>query len=252
MQVARIRPEAADVDPAAASYLRFLVGSDPSRVVYATEDAVLAIGADGAAVLGPRRGRAMTAAMGAALARAALEPFVFAMGPQDGVRGFVEGRGWKRLAASQEMLFSFDPSARSALRPTSAQLRAPSTGGALSSPFDAWMDAFVRELFAGPTRPPLVSAAELWTMWEGDTPVSMAGALNRGDDAIRIVTVYTPPELRGRGYASALVAGIATSVAVRGVRYVTLDYSLESSPSPRTAYERAGFRPTIITERWSA
>jgi GNAT superfamily N-acetyltransferase len=40
-------------------------------------------------------------------------------------------------------------------------------------------------------------------------PVSLAGAGGLTPNGIRIGPVYTPPELRGRGYASNLVAGVS-------------------------------------------
>lgn len=53
------------------------------------------------------------------------------------------------------------------------------------------------------------------TLWEDDgVPVSMAGVSPRLAGMVRVATVYTPPERRGRGYAAAVTAEI--SRAARG------------------------------------
>lgn len=240
------------IDPAASSYLRFLAIRGADLVFHETERGILGVAPfDGGglqAILGPKIGHTITAADGAELAKAtARTPFVFALGPREAVRAFVDAHsdGWERISATQEMLFREAP----APRPARGHARAPSGEGALPAPFDAWMVAFTDELFKGPMRPPPVTAMELWSWYDGDVPVCMAGALPRGDDAIRIVCVYTPPELRGRGYAGALVTALAKAVEERGIRWVTLDFQIEG-PNARSAYERAGFRPTVITERW--
>lgn len=43
-------------------------------------------------------------------------------------------------------------------------------------------------------------------LWHGDTPVAMTGFNARVEDCVQIGGVYTPPALRGRGYARRAVA----------------------------------------------
>jgi hypothetical protein len=48
----------------------------------------------------------------------------------------------------------------------------------------------------------------LW-LWENDGPTTLIGASPPAGKVIRVAPGYTPPELRGCGYASAAVAGVS-------------------------------------------
>jgi uncharacterized protein len=77
-------------------------------------------------------------------------------------------------------------------------------------------------------------------LWEDDGPVSVAGYGGRTPNGVRIGPVYTPPELRGRGYASALVAGLSTSLLAEGRRFCFLFTDL-ANPTSNRIYERIGY-----------
>ncbi len=65
--------------------------------------------------------------------------------------------------------------------------------------------------------------------WGGPTP-----------NGIRIGPVYTPPRLRGRGYASAVVAELSQTLLDRGRRFCFLFTDL-ANPTSNAIYERIGY-----------
>jgi predicted GNAT family acetyltransferase len=78
-------------------------------------------------------------------------------------------------------------------------------------------------------------------LWEvGGEPVSFAGAGGRTPNGIRIGPVYTPAELRGRGYATTLVADLSRLFLERGLRFCFL-YTDLANPTSNAIYERIGY-----------
>lgn len=87
----------------------------------------------------------------------------------------------------------------------------------------------------------LVSGA-VW-LWEhgGDT-VSVAGASPVVAGMSRVGSVYTPPEYRGRGYASAVTARASADARGRGAEQVLL-YTDLANPTSNSIYQQLGYRP---------
>lgn len=83
-------------------------------------------------------------------------------------------------------------------------------------------------------------AAYLWEL-EGQ-PVSMAGRGRNSSHGITVGLVYTPPELRGRGYASACVATLSQQLLDAGWDFCTL-YTDLANPTSNDIYQRIGYRP---------
>ena len=77
-------------------------------------------------------------------------------------------------------------------------------------------------------------------LWEDGGPVSVAGFGGSTPNGIRIGPVYTPPELRGRGYASALVAELSRMLLAEGRRFCFL-YTDLANPTSNRIYERIGY-----------
>lgn len=77
-------------------------------------------------------------------------------------------------------------------------------------------------------------------LWEDGDAVSLAGFGGPTPNGIRIGPVYTPPELRGRGYASALVAELSSSLLAGGRRFCFL-YTNLANPTSNKIYERIGY-----------
>jgi predicted GNAT family acetyltransferase len=87
-------------------------------------------------------------------------------------------------------------------------------------------------------------------VWEdGGAPVSIAGFGSPTPNGIRIGPVYTPPELRGRGYASALVGELTASLLAGGRRFCFLFTDL-ANPTSNSIYQRVGYRPVGDVTDW--
>lgn len=79
-------------------------------------------------------------------------------------------------------------------------------------------------------------------VWEHDGDiVSLAAAVAPTPNGIRVNHVYTPPALRGRGYAGALVASLTQAMLDAGRRFVFLHTDL-SNPVSNRLYVRLGYR----------
>lgn len=73
-------------------------------------------------------------------------------------------------------------------------------------------------------------------------PVSLAGAGGLTPSGIRIGPVYTPPGLRGRGYASNLVAAVSQLQLDAGRQFVFLFTDL-ANPTSNKIYQAIGYEP---------
>ncbi|MEU2777440.1 GNAT family N-acetyltransferase [Streptomyces sp. NPDC007162] len=80
----------------------------------------------------------------------------------------------------------------------------------------------------------------LWETPEG-TPVSMAGVTPTVAGQARVGPVYTPPELRGRGYAGAVTARVSRAALAAGVGELLLFTDL-ANPTSNALYQRIGYR----------
>jgi predicted GNAT family acetyltransferase len=79
-------------------------------------------------------------------------------------------------------------------------------------------------------------------VWDDGEPVSLAGWGGRTPNGIRIGPVYTPPELRGRGYASAVVAALSEARLAAGSRFCFL-YTDLANPTSNRIYADVGYGP---------
>jgi GNAT superfamily N-acetyltransferase len=79
-------------------------------------------------------------------------------------------------------------------------------------------------------------------VWEaGGRPVSVAGVTRQVAGMIRVGPVYTPPELRGHGYASAVTAAVSRRAREAGAAEVLL-YTDLANPTSNSVYQRIGYR----------
>jgi GNAT superfamily N-acetyltransferase len=76
---------------------------------------------------------------------------------------------------------------------------------------------------------------------EDDGPVSMAGWSGPTPTGVRVNAVYTPPEHRGKGYASAIVARLSQQLLDEGRRFCFL-YTDLKNPQSNRIYQRLGYR----------
>jgi RimJ/RimL family protein N-acetyltransferase len=81
------------------------------------------------------------------------------------------------------------------------------------------------------------------TLWEaGGEPVAIACNTMPVAGQVRIGPVYTPPGLRGRGYASAATAAVSQRLVEEGTEEVLL-YTDLANPVSNSIYQRIGYRP---------
>jgi predicted GNAT family acetyltransferase len=79
-------------------------------------------------------------------------------------------------------------------------------------------------------------------LWEDGRPVSMAARTRQTRHGICISMVFTPPENRNRGYATACVAELSRRLLDGGREHCTLFADL-ANPTSNGIYRRIGYRP---------
>jgi uncharacterized protein len=79
-------------------------------------------------------------------------------------------------------------------------------------------------------------------VWDDGGAVSMATWAGRTDRSVRIGIAYTPPERRGRGYASACVAALTQRLLGDGVAFCCINTDLTNSTTNKI-YPAIGYRP---------
>ena len=123
-----------------------------------------------------------------------------------------------------------------------------------------WMDEFVAEAMPENAAHPESSAEFVdgrdedpeagLVVWEDGRPVSMAGFGGRTPNGIRVGPVYTPPDLRGHGYASALTAALTQRLLDSGRRFCFL-YTDLANPTSNSIYQRIGYRAVGDSDLWT-
>lgn len=81
-------------------------------------------------------------------------------------------------------------------------------------------------------------------VWEDGAPRSLAGVAARTANGARVGPVYTPPQQRGRGYATALVADLTRRLLEGGCSFCCL-YTDLSNATSNAIYRRIGYRPLL-------
>ncbi|MFE7138031.1 GNAT family N-acetyltransferase [Streptomyces sp. NPDC057644] len=81
------------------------------------------------------------------------------------------------------------------------------------------------------------------TLWEsGGRPVALAGRTRMLAGTVRVTSVYTPPEFRGRGYGAAVTAAASRAALEEGAAEVLLFTDL-ANPTSNGVYLRIGYEP---------
>jgi predicted GNAT family acetyltransferase len=86
-----------------------------------------------------------------------------------------------------------------------------------------------------------IEAKELY-LWVVGTPVSMAGSARPTKNTIAVNAVYTPPENRKNGYASACVAVLSQKLLDSGYKSCVLFTDL-ANPTSNKIYQSVGYKP---------
>ena len=126
----------------------------------------------------------------------------------------------------------------------------PRTGTKADIPLLAeWVDKFSQEAIGA--SPNYEAAAILvrngiarneYLIWEDGEVVSIAKSTRPTPTGITISSVYTPPQFRGHGYASACVAVLSQQLLDSGYTYCTLFTDL-ANPTSNSIYQKIGYRP---------
>jgi predicted GNAT family acetyltransferase len=78
--------------------------------------------------------------------------------------------------------------------------------------------------------------------WQDQIPLSLANFYSSTPNGVRINLVYTPPEHRRKGYATACVAALSQALLDRGYKYCFLSTDL-ANPAPNHLYQAIGYQP---------
>jgi predicted GNAT family acetyltransferase len=108
----------------------------------------------------------------------------------------------------------------------------------------SWYRAFEVEAHAGPSSADVARRAIAdgrHVLWLDDRPVAQAAIVGTTPNGARIGAVYTPPELRRRGYATALVAALSQRVLDEGRTFAFLFTDL-ANPVSNSIYPKVGYR----------
>jgi len=180
------------------------------------------------------------------------------LGPVEHVRAFVEARAILGGPAA-----TFEAAER-AYRLTDVQPMPSIPGRARLATLDdrdlviAWVEAFRLEALGEDDHASVVADVDRWLarrgrmvhLWEDGDAVSLVGTGGRTPNGIRIGPVYTPPDARRRGYASALVAAVSQAELDAGRRFCFLFTDL-ANPTSNHIYQAIGYVPVRDVEAYA-
>jgi predicted GNAT family acetyltransferase len=92
-----------------------------------------------------------------------------------------------------------------------------------------------------------IELGQVW-LWDDGRPVSVAALTHPVAGVVRVGPVYTPPDARGRGYASAVVGALSAGARARGRRCI-LFTDLEN-PTSNSIYRALGYRAVAEVLRY--
>ncbi len=84
----------------------------------------------------------------------------------------------------------------------------------------------------------------LW-LWEDSQPLSLIARTDAVEDVVQVKYVYTPPEHRNNGYATACVTKISKQIRNEGYRCIL--YTDLTNPVSNSIYRRIGYRAVSDT-----
>ena len=168
------------------------------------------------------------------------------LGPVASVTAFIEASGAKWKKGMEQRIYELREVER--LTPTlgAHRLAGPDDRAVLTD----WVSSFFQEATSEPfsreaiqrVNDQLIADGALHVWEDQGRLVACTAAVGPTPHGIRLNRVYTPPELRGRGYATALVAAVCRYLLEGGRRFVLLHTDL-ANPTSNRLYMRIGFRP---------
>lgn len=97
---------------------------------------------------------------------------------------------------------------------------------------------------------PHIKNGEIYLWEDGGKPVSTAQKARPTEHGMTVSMVYTPPELRRNGYATACVAGVCREILKSGYDFCTL-YTDLSNPTSNSIYMKIGFKPVCDSVQYT-
>ncbi len=172
---------------------------------------------------------------------------------QSFVRHYAEASG-KRFATAQRLALSVTDVANQPEKPAHGKLRPATKADLFFLPH--WCADFTvacgiggYDLQSGmESAKRLVEEGQLY-IWEDGVPVSMAATHRKVPGCRLIGYVYTPPQLRGKGYASACVSALTQSLLTEDYPKCALYVDCDN-PVSNAIYERIGYRRTGIFQQY--
>jgi ribosomal protein S18 acetylase RimI-like enzyme len=110
----------------------------------------------------------------------------------------------------------------------------------------SWLVAFATEArLTEPLDAPRIVADAIGRgrlfVWDDGRPSSMAGWAGKTPNGVRVNLVYTPPEIRRKGYGTACVSAMTAQLLAEGNAFCWL-YTALSSQASTTLFRRIGYR----------
>ena len=179
-----------------------------------------------------------------------------AVGPVEHVRAFMHERMARGASpahlATSERIFRLTAVTPPPPVPGHARIAQPADRALVAR----WLEAFMREALEDEPYD-IEAMTDRWIsrrgrtlhLWEDGEVVSLAGVGSRTPNGVRIGPVYTPPEARNRGYASALVATISQAQLDAGRRFCFLFTDL-ANPTANHIYQAIGYEPVRDVDMW--
>jgi uncharacterized protein len=174
-----------------------------------------------------------------------------AVGPSEAAGHFAEAWGEATGAAPRLARHERSFRLRTVIPPRSAPGTMRRAGPADRSLLAEWAQAFTEEALPNGPDQDYDGMADRWVrgvgrtafLWDdGGRAVSLTGVGGLTPNGIRVGPVYTPPELRGRGYASNLVAKASQLQLDTGRTFVFLFTDL-ANPTANKIYQAIGYEP---------
>lgn len=178
-------------------------------------------------------------------------------GPRQAAAGFVEAwlavAGGRADISMRQRLHKLDrlnpdlPVVKGTLRVVDPSERDLAVEWVLAFAREALPDAPTGDIAEGVDRH--LSRRTLY-FWDDGAPVTMCADAGSSGSIARINSVYTPPERRRRGYATAAVAALTRLLLDGGRRYCCLYTDLANSTS-NSVYRRIGYQPVCDIDQYT-
>ncbi len=110
-----------------------------------------------------------------------------------------------------------------------------------------WAEAGEKDRDPAPMVDRRLAAGRFW-LWEDGEHVSMASRSEAVANVVRVQAVYTPPQRRNRGYASACVGALSKQIRRGGDRCIL--YTDLGNPTSNAIYRRLGYRAVAEVLRY--